>query len=1115
MECPKCGTENPETKKYCRECGAALALLCWYCGCELAPEDNFCGECGKDLAAGPSISPPELITDAERKQVTALFLDLSGYTAMTERLDPEDVKEITGSIFGRVREVVTKYDGFIERFAGDGVLALFGALKAHEDDPVRAIRAAREIHELVEAMNPRYEAKVGAHISMHSGISTGLTLTTDVNPETGTHSVTGDAINIAARLSSLATANEILVGAATFHRAEGFFSFEDLGKRDVKGKTKPIRVYQVLAAKDEPITIHRLSGLRAKLTGRRAEMAQLQDAVDRLTEGHGSIIAICGDAGTGKSRLVEEFKATLDLKKIQWREGHAYAYTQNIPYFPIVDLMNRAWRIDEGDPPEKVRETIETGVERLLGANANVAPYIGSLYALDYPEIRDLDPETWRFRLFRGMRSVLASLTRIAPTIVCWEDIQWADSSTLDLIRFIISDFKYPTIFLCVYRLPFKLFSDREIREMGRLYEEIRLQELSPSDTIDMLASLLSTESIPTDLRRFIQDKVEGNPFYLEEMANSLIESEILVRDNGDWRLTRSITETDIPSTVQGVIAARLDRLEREMKRILQEASVIGRAFFYEILKRITEIQADLDRSLSGLERLDLVRARSMDPDLEYIFKHALTQEVVYNGLLRKERQEIHERIGVVMEQVFHERLSEFYETLAFHFKQGTSALKAVEYLMKSGYKSLHKYAIEDAHQYYQEAFDLLSNKADRTKEEDTLLIDLLVDWGIVFYYRAHFRDYHALLTSHKGLAESLNDKERLGMFYAWLGATLWFYVENYEESYEYLHKSMRLGEELQNHRIVGYAAAWLAWVCPELGFFDEALQMGAMGPESYNSLKSDQYLFFKALGGMGYTQFMSGHAKKTYDVGMAIIDFGEKHSNIRSIGMGHCVTAWGHLNAGDFTRAIELCQKAVTVSTDPAYSAGYGMVLGISHVMAGNFRKAHDLLEELLTFTRRVGWNWIVTFGEPSFSVSLIATGRMNEGLALLQQTRQTHLNNKRKYYYAASEYILGSVHLLIVLGEGEMSLSTVLKNLSFLVKTVPFASRKAERHFNKAIEVAEEIGAKGLLAAAYRDLGKLHKAKKRKDKARECISKAIGYFELCEAETFLMQAKAELESL
>ena len=288
-----------------------------------------------------------------------------------------------------------------------------------------------------------------------------------------------------------------------------------------------------------------------------------------------------------------------------------------------------------------------------------------------------------------------------------------------------------------------------------------------------MLESLLKTDSIPSDLRRFVQDKAEGNPFYLEELVNSLIETETLIRDNGSWKVTRTITETDISSTINGVISGRLDRLDKEAKRILQEASVIGRAFFYEILKRITALKHDIDGFLRGLEQLDIIRTRSLQPDLEYMFKHNLTQEVVYNGLLKKERKGIHERIGLVMEELFHDRLPEFYETLAFHFTQGQSVHKAVDYLVKSGEKSLGRYAVEEAHRYNKEAYDILANKTDKSRDEGGLLLDLLIKWAYVFYYRGDFRGLEDLVVTHLSLAESLDDKAKVGMLYAGLGYTL------------------------------------------------------------------------------------------------------------------------------------------------------------------------------------------------------------------------------------------------------------------------------------------------------------------------------------------------------
>ena len=636
--------ENEEDAKFCSSCGHRLELLCPECGKQSKHGSRFCNACCHKIEQPPE-SPKQISpSESERKHVTVLFSDMSGYTSMTEKLDPEETKEIMGKIFGEISKVVAKYEGFIEKFVGDAVMAIFGAPTTHEDDPVRAIKAAREIHDLVSNISPKYEKRIGKSLAMHTGICTGLVVTGEVNLEKGTHGVLGDTINLASRLSGLAEPGEIVVNPDTYHQTEGYFNFEVLEPATVKGKAEHIRPYKVLSPREEPSKTHRLSGMRADIIGRKLEMAQLQEAVTNLRQGKGSIFSIVGDAGTGKSRLIEEFKASLDLNAIQWREGHAYAYAQNIPYFSLIDLFNRAWQIEEGDSSETVRKKVESGIRYLLGNEEGVIPYIGTLYSLSYPEIDGISPELWKSRLHSGVQSILSALTRRGPTVICLEDLHWADSSSIELLRFILKDFQLPAVFLCAYRPPFSLFISHQLTGLGKVYNEIKLQDLSTSEAQAMVESLLKTEVIPSDLRKFIQSKVEGNPFYLEEAINSLIESETLIRDKDSWKLTKQISGAVIPSTVQGIITARLDRLERETKRILQEASVIGRAFLYEILTRITDLKDVVDKSLNGLERLDFIRARTIEPDLEYIFKHALTQEVVYNGLLKKERQALHER---------------------------------------------------------------------------------------------------------------------------------------------------------------------------------------------------------------------------------------------------------------------------------------------------------------------------------------------------------------------------------------------------------------------------------------------------------------------------------------
>jgi class 3 adenylate cyclase/tetratricopeptide (TPR) repeat protein len=1127
MRCPKCQSENPDGMKFCGQCGAKMEKICPQCNFSNPPGFKFCGECGYDLRV-PEEPPPrdasEPVADeipipsgpveGERKYVSVLFSDMSGYTAMAERLDPEEVKEITSRIFGEISQIVGKYDGFIEKFVGDAVMALFGVPKAHEDDAVRAIRAAREIHDLVHAMSPEVEGKIGKPLSMHTGINTGLVVTGEVNLEKGTHGVAGDTINLAARLSSLAEADEIIVGPDTYHQAEGYFAFEALEPARVKGKAEPIRIYKALSPKEQPSTTHRHRGLRANLIGREVELAQLGEAARKLRQGKGSVFSVCGETGTGKTRLIEEFKATLDLKEIQWHQGQAYAYCQNTPYFPLLDLFNRAFQIKDGDAPERVRDKVESGVASLVGKREDIIPYVGSLYSLGYPEVEGVSPEFWKSRLQEAVQAIVSGLAQRAPTVVCLEDLHWADPSSMALLRFLLSEFRYPALFLCVYRPTFSLFTSHQLSGLGMQHQEIQLHDLSPSEAQIMVESLLKTKTIPQELQRFIQENVEGNPLYLEEVINALIESGTLIRENGTWNLSRPISPSDMPSTIHGIISARLDHLERESKRILQEASVIGRAFLYEILKRCTQLKEQLDRHLTGLERVDLIHTRSLQPDLEYVFKSALTQEVVYSGLLKKERQAIHERIAEVMEELFQGRLPEFYETLAFHFKKGLSVPKAVDYLVKSGEKSLGRYAVEESHQYFKEAFDLLTHKPERTREEDGLLIEVLIKWSLVFYYRGAFRELTDLLNAHKELAESLDNRVRLGMFYAWLGFSL-FFREKYTDSYEYLRKALELGQETGDQQVIGYACTWLAWTCPELGLLDGAISFGERAQEIAGVIPSDQYLYFKSLAGIGFACCYGGERKRAMQAGTAILDYGRRHSNVRSMVLGHWIMGLNYLNDGNFLAAIECKKKAIKIAEDPFYSQFSRLTLGMAYAQNGQFQEAEGPLKEVMSYSRDFGCELLETLASATLGLISIAKGQMSQGLKMAERALQACLENQRRCQYAILECALGQVYLQIVDKTAPVSLPMIAKNIGFIIRNVPSAGKKAEEHFNKAIEVSQEIGAKGTLGRAYLDLGLLNKAKGKTDQARDYITKAIQALEQCGSDAYLRQAKEALESL
>jgi class 3 adenylate cyclase len=856
MQCPKCQFQNPEGFNFCKKCGQKLVFTCPSCQMINTPDSNFCGGCGYDFTKTSAITPQPIeipckpiITDQERKHVTVMFSDLSGYTAMTEKLDPEEVKEIMDRIFGKISQVVVKYEGFIEKFVGDAVMAIFGVPKTHEDDPVRAIRAAREIHNLVKEISPTLTKTIGRPLYMHTGINTGLVVAKEIDFDKGTHGVLGNTINVASRISGLAKADEIIVGLETYHQAEGYFNFEKLDPTKVKGKEEPIQLYKVSSPKEAISKTHRLSGLRAELIGRRVEMDQLKEAVDNLKQGKSSSFSIIGDAGTGKSRLVEEFRKSLDLNTIQWREGHSYGYSQNIPYFPVIDLLNRAWQIKEGDPPDQMRQKVESGAQTTLGERKDLIPYIGNLYSLSYPEIEQVPPEQWKAKLHEAINLILANLCRRAPTIICIEDLHWADPSSVELLRNILTDLKYPVIFLCIYRPSFSLFTSHQANNI-KSYREIRLLQLSPTDAQSMVESLLKTKAIPKQLQMFVRDKAEGNPFYLEEVINSLIETDTLIKEKDSWKLTRTLTEKDIPSTVQGVISARLDRLERETKGILQEASVIGRAFLYEILKRISDLKEYIDKSLINLERLDLIKTISLQPELEYIFKHALTQEVVYNGLLMKERRSIHEKIGLVMEELLQDHLPEFYETLAYHYSQSDNAQKAYEYLKLSGEKAAKNYANNEAIRFYREALRMLDaqpESLENKKEKLKLCLMMRIPYQFLSFPEGCLEN----LQIGEKLANELEDDESLAQIQIGLSTYYTIPGGNPSLGLEYAEKCFYSAEKIKDFGLMAQSASR---VCVAYMFAGDAAKVTDIGGRTIPLL--EEHHLEKDFFGMGYSMY-------------------------------------------------------------------------------------------------------------------------------------------------------------------------------------------------------------------------------------------------------------------
>lgn len=453
-----------------------------------------------------------------------------------------------------------------------------------------------------------------------------------------------------------------------------------------------------------------------------------------------------------------------------------------------------------------------------------------------------------------------------------------------------------------------------------------------------------------------------------------------------------------------------------------------------------------------------------------------------------------------------------FAETLAFHFSRSRSNVKAVEYLVKSGKKSLARYAVEEAHQYFKEAYDILRVKTEKSSDEEIALVDMLNDWGYVYYYLGDINTWIDLLTAHKELAESLEDNGRLGMFYAWLGIAH-FMGGRPSVAFDYLKRAFDLAESCRDQKVVGYACTWLAWACVDLARFDEAATYGEKAQEIARLFPSDQYLYFKSLGGLGYLHWLEGDLQKGREIGELLLAYGERNANSRSKVIGHLTNFFAQFHLGDIPASLRSGEKSIEASEDPTYIQFGRLSVGLYSLSSGDFAQVEKVLKPVVDFCEKGGCHVFLPWACIFLGAALIAQGRMNQGMELLEKARQMIDEGQKKVCEVYYEYVLGNTYSLIATGP-KPSLAVMARNIGFLVKNVPTASKKAIHHLKRAIEVSKEIGSNGPLGLAYLDLGLFYKSKKDPNQAREYLSQAIHLFEKSQAENYLKQAKDAVAS-
>jgi class 3 adenylate cyclase len=730
MRCSKCGFDNPGGMKFCGQCTTSLTLVCPNCHFENPPGFKFCGQCttalGSDSAKSQSSKPVPVrqvdgpaTFDGERKTITALFADIRGSTEMLERLDPEEARALIDPALKLMIDAVNHYDGYIVQSTGDGIFALFGAPVAHEDHPQRARYAALRLQEELKRYSSGLRARGGAPIEARVGINTGEVVVRSIRTGQGhsEYAPVGHTANLASRMQTIAASGSIVVTASTSSLVEGYFRLRSLGQVTLKGITEPVNAYEVLGLGPLRTRLQRAVGRGlTKFIGRETELKQMKHALELARQGHGQIVGAMGEPGVGKSRLFYEFKAVCQAGSLVL-EAYSVSHGKASAYMPVTEMLRDYFRIVPEDDVRQRREKVAGKIIILDRALEDTMPYIYALLGIAESDgsLAQIDAEIRRRRTCEAMKRVLLRESLNQPLILIFEDLHWIDSDTQALLNVLADSIASARILLLVnYRPEYR-------HEWGgrTYYTQLRLDPLGPESADQMLSELLGNASELESIRQTIARRTEGNPFFIEEIAQALFERGVLTR-NGRIRLTRPFSETTLPTTVQGMLTSRIDRLPSKHKELLQTLAGIGREFPLSLAKRVTDCSdEELDQMLAHLQSSEFIYEQPATGDVEYTFKHALTQEVAYNSLLIEQRKLLHERVGQAMESLFAERIDDHLKDLAHHYRRSSNSVKAVEYLRRAGEQAVAQTFYEEAIVQFNGALEVLEKCEPRNAQNE------------------------------------------------------------------------------------------------------------------------------------------------------------------------------------------------------------------------------------------------------------------------------------------------------------------------------------------------------------------------------------------------------------
>jgi class 3 adenylate cyclase/tetratricopeptide (TPR) repeat protein len=1020
---------------------------------------------------------------------------MEGSTSLTERLGSEQMYSIMDQVYEILIHKVHDYEGTVNELAGDGIMALFGAPIALEDAPQRAIRSALAIHREINKFSDQLKSQkkiplIRMRIGIHTGPVIVGTLGNDLRVE---FKAVGDTVNLASRMEGLADPGTTYVTEDTFKLTEGFFRFEALGEKKIKGKEEPVRIYQVIA----PITRRTKFDVSAErgltpLVGRERELELLLDGFQRAKLGKGQVFSIISEAGVGKSRLLYEFRKAVANEDVNFFEGKCLSYGRGVAYHPIIDILKSNFKIQEGEGDPEIREKVKKGL-KLIGADeASTLPYFLELLSVKDSGIDQIpmSPEARKDRIIEALRKIVLKGSERRPLIIAIEDLHWLDKSSEDVVRDLLDRIPGSRVLLIfTYRPEF-------VHTWGSksYHSQLTLHRLSNRESLEMVIYLLSTKEIERSLENLVLEKTEGVPFFIEEFIKSLKDLKIIEEKGNVYRLLKDIQRLIIPSTIQDVIMARVDSLPEKAKEVLQTGAFIEREFSYELIKRIMGLpEQELLSYLSILKDSELLYERGIYPQSNYIFKHALTREVVYESILGKRKKRLHEEIGNTIEKLYRDSLSEYYEVLSEHYFLSENYLKAAEYSKLASKKAEKTASLNDAIAYSKKRVAFLE-RLTQTEDVEKQIIDARTTLGLYIIQMNYHVEAKQTIDPIVDLAIKHNYKRRLCQIYTILGSYHLFVDENFTGAFKAFEEALKISEEVRDNITSFFVSYW----------FGLALGWNCQFEESADHLQRalDINLAAKNLWGIAFAKntlaYFSYHTQGEINLGFQTtgeaLRIAEESGDIYSKAVAyltHGVSCYGkgllEEAAKHILKGLELCERI-----NFHFASGFARFhLGETYFEMGDFSKSKEHYEKgsWVLENNRLWPSWVGLA-----KIGLARSKVMNREKDVNLESLYVHSkNNNVKAFEGSMARYIGGILLNLdgpKISEAEHWIQKAIEadqrnrmmfhlGKDYALYAELFKRRgnglKAQENLGKAIEILKECGADGWVGKYEKELAKL----------------------------------------